>query len=97
MKAKSVQVLCDVYIKNHGEDTRYRLFVNDEMFAERTWLWTEHYLEEVIVVRARPGHYPIRYELVEPAFGRLKIRNVRIGTESDPAVIHDEQILEILE
>ena len=97
MKAKSVQVLCDVYIKNPGEYSKYRVFVGDELFAERTWLWTEHYLEEVIVVRARPGHYPIRYELVKPEQGKLKVRNVRIGTESDPAVIHDEQILEILE
>jgi len=89
--------MCDVLVKNPGQDTRYRLFIGDELFAERTWIWTDHYLEEVVVVRARPGRYAIKYELVEPAFGRLKIRNVRIGPESDPAVIHEDQTLEILE
>ena len=97
MKSVFVRVLADVDCEWEGLGPTYRVYVNDELFAERTWLWTEHYLEEVIVVRARPGHYPIRYELVKPEQGRLKVRNVRIGTESDPAVIHDEQILEILE
>jgi hypothetical protein len=97
MTKQFVRVLADVDCEWEGLAPTYRLYLNDELFAERTWLWTEHYLEEVIVVRARPGHYPIRYELVKPEQGRLKVRNVRIGTESDPAVIHDEQILEILE
>ena len=39
MQTKSIQVQCDVYCKWDGNDTRYRVYVNDELFTERTWIW----------------------------------------------------------
>jgi len=97
MQTKSVQVQCDVYCKWDGNDTRYRLYVNDELFTERTWIWNgkEYYLEEVIAIEAPPGLYKIKYELVEPSSSKLKIRNMRVTTNN--AVIQEDQItLEIL-
>ena len=97
MQTKSVQVHCDVYCKWDGNDTRYRVYVNDELFTERTWIWNgkEYYLEEVIAIEAPPGLYKIKYELVEPSSSKLKIRNMRVTTNN--AVIQEDQItLEIL-
>jgi hypothetical protein len=87
MKTKSVQIHCDVYCKWNGNDTRYRLYVNDELFAERTWLWKDEYLEELLQISAPAGTYKIKYELVPPFTGNIKVKKYVIeygpaGTET---------------
>ena len=97
MQTKSVQVQCDVYCKWDGSDTRYRLYVNDELFTERSWIWNgkDYYLEEMITIEAPPGLYKIKYELLEPTDSKLKIKNMRVTTKN--AAIHEDQTtLEIL-
>ena len=91
MQTKSVQVQCDVYCRWDGNDTRYRLYVNDELFTERSWIWNgkDYYLEEVIAIEAGPGLYKIRYELLEPTNSKLKIRNMRVASKN--AAIHEDQ------
>ena len=78
MKAKTVQVLCDEYIKNPGGYSNYRVFVGDELFAERTWKWTDQYLEEMLQIEADPGEYTITYQLVNAAAATLHINNMRV-------------------
>jgi hypothetical protein len=58
----------------------YRLFVGDELFAERTYIWREQYLEEMIPVYAEPGEYNIHYELVAPSAGSLVTKNLRVSS-----------------
>ena len=91
MQTKSVQVQCDVYCKWDGSDTRYRLYVNDELFTERSWIWRgkEYYLEEVITIEALPGLYEIKYELLEPTQNKLGIKNMRVI--SGNATVHKNQ------
>jgi len=89
-----VRILCDIYCKSEGTpNPRYRVFVNDELFAERTWIWQDVYLEEALQIEARPGLYPIRIELVEPNVGKLKVKNIRV--DHGPAVLRKGDILEI--
>ena len=86
MKTEFVSAKCDVYIKwKGGPPPRYRVYVNDELFTERTWIWTDMYLEENIQIQAIPGFYEIRYELLDSEHSRIKIHNLRIDT--GPAVI----------
>jgi hypothetical protein len=91
MQTKSVQVQCNVYCKWDGSDTRYRLYVNDELFTERSWIWggKEYYLEEVITIEALPGLYEIKYELLEPTQNKLGIKNMRVI--SGNATMHKNQ------
>ena len=91
----SAQVICDVYCHHVSDDTRYRLYVNDELFTERTWIWHEHYLEESIVVVGQPGRYRIRYELVSPTVSELEIRDPRLGQFTGQAVLHQDRTLEL--
>jgi len=97
MQTKSVQVHCDVYCKWDGNDTRYRLYVNDELFTERSWIWhdKEYYLEEMITIEAPPGLYEIKYELVNPTHSQLGIKNMRVTNGS--AKLHKHFRLEILQ
>lgn len=79
MQTEFVMAVCDVYVKwKQGGPPRYRCYVNDELFTERSWIWREQYLEEYIPIQAGPGHYTIRYELVDTENAKLTANNYRI-------------------
>jgi hypothetical protein len=69
----------------------YRLYVNDELFTERTYIWTDHFLEEIIPIKAPAGEYKIRYELI--GNGELKVTspNINFG----PAKFIDQYTIRI--
>jgi hypothetical protein len=79
MKTEFVTVLTDVYCKWNGVPPRYRVYVNHELFAERTWPMQDIYLEEMLQIQAPAGKYIIRYELVDNSSAVLTVRNQRIG------------------
>jgi len=87
MDKKFVRVLADVHCEWEGLDPIYRLYVNDELFAERTWTWASAYLEENLQIEAEPGEYTIRYELVQPHLAELKVENIRV--DFGPGVIEN--------
>lgn len=94
MGTEFVSAACDVYIKwKGGPPPRYRCYVNDELFTERTWIWTDQYLEENIQIQAEPGHYTVRFELLDSEYSRLKVHNLRI--DSGPAIIDREGRIQI--
>jgi len=78
MTKQFIRVLADIDCKWEGLNPIYRMYVNDELFAERTWLWTDCYLEEMLQIEAEPGEYRIHWELVPPHLAQLQVTNVRI-------------------
>jgi hypothetical protein len=72
MQTYFVRVECDVTAKVHASAFRYRAYVNNELFAERTWIWKTAYLEENFQIQAAPGVYPIRFETVDLPMGASK-------------------------
>ena len=95
MNKKFVRVLCDVHCDWEGLPPVYRVYVNIELFAERTWVWNDQYLEELLQINAEPGEYHIRHELVPPHLATLKIQNMRV--ELGDADIKGENLLRILD
>ena len=91
MTQQFVRVLADVHC-DCAPDQRpiYRLYVNDELFTERTWIWENVYLEEVIPILAEPGDYVIRYELVPGTTAGLNIQNLRVAEGT--ATIQDSTV-----
>ena len=79
MRTEFVMALTDINCDWSGEPPRYRCYVNDELFTERTWIWTENYLEEQLQILATPGQYQIRYELVDTDNATLTPDNYRIA------------------
>ena len=75
MTKQYVRVVCNVACKWEGLAPIYRLYINDELFTERTWIWadSEIYLREEIQIDAEPGEYAIRYELVPPNLAELLV------------------------
>ena len=74
MTKKFVRVVCNVACEWEGLPPIYRVYVNDELFTERTWIWKENfYLREEIQIEANPGEYSIHYELVPPNLAELLV------------------------
>ena len=76
MQKQDVQIQYDVRCSWEGPPPNYRVWVDNELFVERTWIWVDHYLEEIIPICAPPGDYVIRYEVAGSArisFGNPKI------------------------
>jgi hypothetical protein len=72
MAQEYVRVVCNVYCRYEGLPPIYRVYINDELFTERTWIWNANlYLKEDIQIQAEPGDYNIRYELVPPNLAEL--------------------------
>ena len=95
MTKKFVRVLADVHCSWEGLDPIYRVYVNDELFAERTWRWTDAYLEEMLQIEAEPGKYDLRWELVPPHLAQLTVQNVRV--DFGPGNIKNNTLLRILD
>jgi len=91
MTQQFVQIIADVHCDcAPDQQPIYRLYVNDELFTERTWIWQNVYLEEVIPILAEPGDYVIRYELVPGTAAGLNIQNLRVAEGS--ATIQDTTV-----
>lgn len=87
MQAEFVIAVCDVKCSwgEHTPPPRYRCYVNDELFAERTWIWRDAYLEESLQILAEPGRYQVTYQLVDPEDAEIHYTNLRVA--QGPAVI----------
>ena len=93
MTKQFVRVVADLHCSWEGLPPTYRVYVNDELFTERTWIWTDSYLEENLQILADPGKYKIRFELVPPYLAQLWMENLRV--EYGNASIKNNEILRI--
>ena len=78
MAKQFIRLLCDIDCEWESFNPIYRAYVNDELFAERTWRWTDMYLQEALQIEAEPGEYTIRFELVPPHLAKLSVTNMRV-------------------
>lgn len=76
MQTEFVVVECDVHCERPGRPTRYRAYVNNELFTERTWIWNNAFLRERFQIQAPPGKYQIRYEPLDDSI--MTIRNWQV-------------------
>ena len=83
-----MRILSQIDCTWEGLNPVYRVYVNDELFAERTWIWTDCSLEEALQVEADVGTYTLRYELVTPHLAQLHIGNLTV--DYGPAVKIDD-------
>jgi len=88
MQKYFVLATCDVRCAWTGDYPRYRVYVNNELFAERTWIWRDVFLQENIQIEAPAGCYKINVELLDTEHASLDIRNMRIV--KGPAIITDD-------
>jgi len=95
MSKQFVRILSNIDCEWEGISPIYRLYINNELFTERTWVWTDSALEENLQVEAEPGVYEVRYELLSPNLAQLKIGSLSV--DFGPAEILDDAHFRILE
>jgi len=95
MTTQYIRVLCDIHCKPKCKEPRYRVYVNNELFTERTWIWENAYIQEALQIQAPPGKYELRVELVDPKSAILRIKGIRV--EEGKAQVHKGDILEVLQ
>jgi hypothetical protein len=95
MTAEFVVATCDVRCSWNEFDPppRYRCYVNDELFTERTWIWRDVFLEESFQILAEPGKYRIRYEIVDPDTATIDFSNLKIV--QGPALLSPDKSIRI--
>jgi hypothetical protein len=93
MQTFDVLARCDVFCEWWAKPPRYRLYVGNELFSERTWIWEGVYLDENIVLRAPAGRYHVRLEMVDPEHSKIRIKNLRI--DSGPAIIANDGSIQV--
>ena len=93
MNAEFVRAVFDLDCEWEGLPPVYRIYVNDELFAEREWRWTDCYLEEILQIQAPPGRYNIRIDPVGPQIARFHASNHRV--QHGPGSWLDHNMLEI--
>jgi hypothetical protein len=93
MHTEFVKVKFDIFCDWEGAPPIYRVFVNDELFTERTYIWHDVYLAEMLQIQAPPGQYKIQVKSAGPIKTKFKVRNRRI--EAGPGVWIDDETLEI--
>ena len=86
MDKKFVRILSNIDCNWEGLPPVYRLYLNDELFSERTWIWRDASLQEALQVEAVPGEYTLRYELVAPHLAELVIGDLQVDTGSAQVV-----------
>lgn len=90
MDTKFVKVLADVHVDWEGLPPTYRVYVNRELFAERTWIWTDSYLEEALQIQGPPGDYHVLYELVPPYLAQMRVENLRVALGPATTIGNDQ-------
>jgi hypothetical protein len=90
---KFIKIVFNLHCEWNKKPPSYRVFFNGELFAERTYIWQDQYLEELLQVEAEPGRYLIDIENLTPELGTFTVTNRKIAY--GPAEWIDEKYLEI--
>jgi hypothetical protein len=94
MKSTFVKFKVDLHCDWTKTPPPYRLYVNDELFTERTYIWGgTQYLQEIISLSAPPGRYSLRIDNLGDSDCKFKLRNLSV--ETGPATVLDSKTVEI--
>jgi hypothetical protein len=74
-----VKALFDLECDWEGLPPTYRIYVNDELFTERTFDFVDQYLVEMLQIEAPPGTYQVRIEPQKPCLAKFSTKNHRVS------------------
>ena len=78
----------DIYCNWEAEPQAYRVYVDDDLLTERTYLWrnTDQYVQENIVVAVEPGTHTFKLEAANKDFQGFSYKNFAVDRELCPTV-----------
>ena len=78
MSRRFVKVKISIYCQWEGLAPIYRLYVDDELFSERNFIWQDQHLEEMLQIKAEPGRHKISLEKVGPNLAEFRLDDYEI-------------------
>jgi hypothetical protein len=95
MRNQFVKLHLDLHCDWKRTPPTYRLYVNHEMFTERTYIWGgTQYLQEVLQLNAPPGRYTIRVDNLGDPDCVFKMRG--LVADQGPVRVIDSKTFEIV-
>lgn len=90
---KEVEITCDVYCRWTASPPAYRVYVDNDLLTERTYVWdiSEQFVRENIIVNIEPGAHSLRIEPVNPEVTSFSIRNITINKQ--PVTLVNNQFI----
>ena len=79
-------VTVDVYSDSGVDPSAYRVYVDDDLLTERSWIWPSYeiFIREHIVVLASPGEHRVRIERCQGS-SNFSVRGFTVnGVAHDP-------------
>ena len=73
----------DLYCEWSGTPPVYRVWLDDQLFTERTWCWNDVYLENLLQINSPTAKYTLRVEKVGDSDAKFTVKRHRI--ERGPA------------
>jgi hypothetical protein len=74
-----VDVLCDW----QTDPQAYRLYINNDLYTERTYIWRNpnQWLREIIVAELEPGEHTLTLQPVNPNFPGFRLTNFAVNNK----------------
>jgi hypothetical protein len=76
---KQVELTCEVRCLDEAENQSYRLYIDDNLITERTWIWPYHFrIKEHVYIDIEPGEHTIRVEPVDKKFTKFYVNALHL-------------------
>lgn len=94
MERHYVRIVCDVFVTWSGDQPPiYRIFVDDELLVERTFIWQDVYVEEHLQLELGAGKYCLDFKLIDEHGAEMRVANVRVV--QGPATVKKDRIIKV--
>lgn len=94
MKKHYVRAIFNIACNWEGVPPVYRVYVNNELFAERLWRWSDNtVIQEILQLEVVPGKYDVKLEAVDPCLAKFVTSNHKI--EVGPAHWNDPETIKV--
>jgi hypothetical protein len=78
MLRRHAELTFQVHCYYSGANPRYRIYVDEDLITERTFVWNSdnQYIEEHVIIDAPIGQHTLRVENVDPSLGTFTVENI---------------------
>lgn len=68
----------NVHCYYEGKPPSYRIYVDDDLITERTFIWdtNRNYIEEHVIIDAPVGQHVLKVENITPELGTIVVENI---------------------
>lgn len=80
---QDLRIEVDVYCEWQIEPQAYRLYIDNDLYTERTYIWhnPNQWVREILVAELESGEHTIKLEPVTSGFSGFKLQNFAVNNQ----------------